>query len=114
MFDLTLESARLAVIGLGYVGLPLAVAFGKAMPVVAFDINAARIAALQAGHDATLEVDDDELATARQLTYSSAVKDMAGCNVYIVGSDPDRRPQAPGFDSADQSLGNHRGGAEAG
>jgi UDP-N-acetyl-D-galactosamine dehydrogenase len=109
MFDLTLESARLAVIGLGYVGLPLAVAFGKAMPVVAFDINAARIAALQAGHDATLEVDDAELATARHLTYSSAVKDMAGCNVYIVTVptpiDAHKRPDLTPLIKASETIG---------
>ena len=110
MFDLTLESTRLAVIGLGYVGLPLAVAFGKALPVVAFDINAARIAALQAGHDATLEVDDAELATARHLTYSSDLKDLAGCNVYIVTVptpiDAHKRPDLTPLLKASETIGS--------
>ena len=54
-------------IGLGYVGLPLAVEFGKSRPVIGFDINTSRIDALRVGHDATLEVSNDELATADQL-----------------------------------------------
>ncbi|MEB2658350.1 Vi polysaccharide biosynthesis UDP-N-acetylglucosamine C-6 dehydrogenase TviB, partial [Bordetella parapertussis] len=58
---------HLAVVGLGYVGLPLAVEFGKKRPVIGFDINERRIAALKAGHDHTLEVEDDELAQAGQL-----------------------------------------------
>jgi len=59
--NLNASSLKLAVIGLGYVGLPLAVEFGKKRPVVGFDINQSRIAELQSGHDHTLEVDDDEL-----------------------------------------------------
>lgn len=59
-----LQDINLAIIGLGYVGLPLAVEFGKKRPVVGFDINKPRIAALQAGHDSTLEVSDEELAQA--------------------------------------------------
>ena len=58
-----LENTRLAVIGLGYVGLPLAVEFAKFRPVVGYDINALRVAELRGGHDRTLEVDDAELAT---------------------------------------------------
>ena len=69
MFNLKLETAKLAVIGLGYVGLPLAVEFGKKLSVVGFDISEDRIKALRDGHDYTLEVDDDELAnTPHQLS----------------------------------------------
>ncbi|RMH85288.1 Vi polysaccharide biosynthesis UDP-N-acetylglucosamine C-6 dehydrogenase TviB [Pseudomonas sp. AOB-7] len=77
-------SPRLAVIGLGYVGLPLAVAFGKLVPVVGYDINAQRINALRAGEDATLEVSAAELAEAVQLVFTDDLADLAGCNVYIV------------------------------
>ncbi|MGV6474458.1 Vi polysaccharide biosynthesis UDP-N-acetylglucosamine C-6 dehydrogenase TviB [Azotobacter vinelandii] len=80
----TLEDLKLAIIGLGYVGLPLAVEFGKRRPVVGFDIDHARIAALEAGHDRTLEVDDHELREARQLRYSADIASLADCNFYIV------------------------------
>lgn len=75
---------KLAVIGLGYVGLPLAVEFGKHREVVGFDINASRIAALQAGHDATQEVSANELASAHLLSYSANTEDLRLCNVFIV------------------------------
>ena len=81
---LNLQNAKIAIIGLGYVGLPLAVEFGKTRDVLGFDINQKRIDELLAGHDATLEVTDDELKTATQLRYSSNVKDLVDFNVYIV------------------------------
>ncbi|OSI13298.1 Vi polysaccharide biosynthesis protein VipA/TviB [Neisseria canis] len=81
---MTPEQINLAIIGLGYVGLPLAVEFGKKRPVVGFDINHARIEALKQGHDATLEVDDDELASAKHLSYSADLEDLKKCNVFIV------------------------------
>lgn len=81
---LNLQNAKIAIIGLGYVGLPLAVEFGKTRDVLGFDINQNRIDELEAGHDATLEVTDDELKTAIHLKYTSNVKDLADYNVYIV------------------------------
>lgn len=75
---------NIAIIGLGYVGLPLAVEFGKKYPTLGFDINKARLAELQQGHDNTLEVDDHELAEAKQLSYSSSLDDLKNCNVFIV------------------------------
>ncbi|WP_156320839.1 Vi polysaccharide biosynthesis UDP-N-acetylglucosamine C-6 dehydrogenase TviB [Neisseria sp. 83E34] len=81
---MTPEQINLAIIGLGYVGLPLAVEFGKKRSVVGFDINHARIEALKQGHDATLEVDDEELASAKHLTYSADLEDLKKCNVFIV------------------------------
>jgi UDP-N-acetyl-D-galactosamine dehydrogenase len=78
------DSARIAVIGLGYVGLPLAVEFAKHFPVVGFDHNARRIDALRVGHDATLELSDDELSAAKQLKYSTEVMDLKNCTIYIV------------------------------
>lgn len=82
MYDL--DKVRLAVIGLGYVGLPLAVEFGKKYPTIGFDINPARLKDLQRGHDSTLEVEDAELAQAKHLSYSGNVKDLQACNIFIV------------------------------
>ncbi len=75
---------RIAIIGLGYVGLPLAVEFGKNREVVGFDINTARIDELRNGHDRTLEVDDAELKEAAQLEYTSDPGDLSAANIFIV------------------------------
>lgn len=75
---------RIAVIGQGYVGLPLAVEFGKSLDTLGFDIDAARIAELESGHDHTLELDDAELAAAAHLRYSADVAELGDRNVYIV------------------------------
>jgi UDP-N-acetyl-D-glucosamine/UDP-N-acetyl-D-galactosamine dehydrogenase len=75
---------RIAIIGLGYVGLPLAVEFGRIHPVVGFDINEQRILALQLGHDATLETDAAELAAATKLRYTIQAEDLAQCNCFII------------------------------
>jgi UDP-N-acetyl-D-galactosamine dehydrogenase len=80
----SLTGLNIGIIGLGYVGLPLAVEFGKKFPVLGFDINQGRIAQLQSGHDSTLEVSDEELKDSPQLSFSSAVADLESCNVYIV------------------------------
>jgi UDP-N-acetyl-D-galactosamine dehydrogenase len=79
-----LHSARIAIVGLGYVGLPLAVEFGKLRPVVGFDINPHRIAELQAGRDGTLEVEPEHLAAAKHLQFTSDPAALAGCQVFIV------------------------------
>ena len=81
---MNLENAQIAIIGLGYVGLPLAVEFGKKYSVLGFDINRARVDELLRGHDSTLEVSDTELAMAVKLTYSSNKADLADANIYIV------------------------------
>ncbi|MCK6399192.1 Vi polysaccharide biosynthesis UDP-N-acetylglucosamine C-6 dehydrogenase TviB [Thauera aminoaromatica] len=80
----TLDTLKLAIIGLGYVGLPLAVEFAKKRSVVGFDINQARIDALKTGQDATLEVSDEELREATGLQYSANLQDLAACNTFIV------------------------------
>ncbi|WNO61704.1 Vi polysaccharide biosynthesis UDP-N-acetylglucosamine C-6 dehydrogenase TviB [Rheinheimera sp. MMS21-TC3] len=80
----SLTKARIAIIGLGYVGLPLAVEFGKKYPTLGFDINKSRVEQLQAGHDSTLEVSDQELQQTEQLSYSHNAADLANCNIYIV------------------------------
>jgi UDP-N-acetyl-D-galactosamine dehydrogenase len=79
-----LKNIKLAIIGLGYVGLPLAVEFGKKYPTLGFDINTTRLDQLRQGHDTTLEVDDHELAEATHLSYSSKLADLKACNVFIV------------------------------
>ncbi|RVQ67627.1 Vi polysaccharide biosynthesis UDP-N-acetylglucosamine C-6 dehydrogenase TviB [Croceicoccus ponticola] len=79
-----LDNARVAVIGQGYVGLPLAVEFGKVMPCIGFDIQKRRIDALRDGRDDTLEVSEAELAEATQLTFSSEPEDLKECNIFIV------------------------------
>ena len=79
-----LKNSTIAIIGLGYVGLPLAVEFGKQRPVIGFDINPQRIAELQAGKDHTLECSSQELASATHLRYSSAAEDLKNAQVYIV------------------------------
>ena len=81
---ININDIKIAVIGLGYVGLPLAVEFGKHRPVVGFDINAERISALTSGTDHTLEVSDEELAQATHLTYSSNINELKDCNFFIV------------------------------
>jgi len=82
--NFSLENARIGIIGLGYVGLPLAVEFGKKFETLGFDINEGRIAELQGGNDATLECSPQELKEATQLTYSAAKADLKDCNIYIV------------------------------
>jgi UDP-N-acetyl-D-galactosamine dehydrogenase len=75
---------KIAVIGLGYVGLPLAVEFGKNYPTLGFDINQTRVKELLSGHDSTLEVSDEELKETPFLSYSFSVEDLKTCNTYIV------------------------------
>ncbi|MBP0047191.1 Vi polysaccharide biosynthesis UDP-N-acetylglucosamine C-6 dehydrogenase TviB [Marinobacterium sp. AK62] len=81
---MTLEQVRLGIIGLGYVGLPLAVEFGKKRPVIGFDINASRIQELKQGKDQTLEVSSEELKEAGYLSFTDDSAELAACNVYIV------------------------------
>ncbi|WP_180046469.1 Vi polysaccharide biosynthesis UDP-N-acetylglucosamine C-6 dehydrogenase TviB [Acinetobacter sp. YH12117] len=81
---LKLSDLKIAVIGLGYVGLPLAVEFGKKVPVIGFDIHQKRIEELQSGQDHTLEVSPEELQQANQLSYSANLDDLKSCNFFIV------------------------------
>ena len=110
--DLNMPSSRelhLGIIGLGYVGLPLAVEFARRRVVVGFDINTERIEALRAGHDATLEVDDAELRETRGLRYTSNPADLADCNVYIVTVptpiDEHKRPDLGPLLKASEAIG---------
>jgi UDP-N-acetyl-D-galactosamine dehydrogenase len=106
---MTTNLKTIAVIGLGYVGLPLAVELGKARPVIGFDINASRIDALRVDHDATLEVSRDELATADQLAFTSDPADLAAASIYIVTVptpvDAHKRPNLTPLLKASEMLG---------
>ncbi|MEM7089675.1 MAG: Vi polysaccharide biosynthesis UDP-N-acetylglucosamine C-6 dehydrogenase TviB, partial [Pseudomonadota bacterium] len=100
MLETNPNARKIAVLGLGYVGLPLAVAFGKIGPVVGFDINPARVAALRKGEDATQEVEPEDLATAKGLILTTDIADLVACDTYIVtvptpitaGKQPDLSP----------------------
>ena len=84
MPKLNLRNLKIGVVGLGYVGLPLAVEFGKRFQTVGFDIKADRVDALRKGHDSTLETTSEELAEADKLTYATQLKDLKSCRVFIV------------------------------
>ena len=79
-----MSDKKIAIIGLGYVGLPLAVEFGKKFDTIGFDINESRIQELKQGKDTTLEVDSKELKQATQLSYTTNINDIKDCNIYIV------------------------------
>ena len=103
------DNKKIAIIGLGYVGLPLAVEFGKKLPTLGFDINTARIAELQTGLDRTQETTGEELAQARHLHYTASPDDLSTCNVYIVTVptpvDADKRPDFSPLVKASQAVG---------
>lgn len=104
-----LEGTRLAIVGLGYVGLPLAIEFGKHYDTLGFDINASRIEALRAGRDDTLEVEPAEFAEAQHLHFSAAAADLATCNTFIVTVptpiDQAKRPDLTPLIRASETLG---------
>jgi UDP-N-acetyl-D-galactosamine dehydrogenase len=107
--DLLLNNAKVAILGLGYVGLPLAVEFGKKKTTVGFDINQGRIDELTAGRDSTLECSDNELAEAVFLSYTASLEDLKECNVYIVTVptpiDEHKQPDLTPLIKASESLG---------
>jgi UDP-N-acetyl-D-galactosamine dehydrogenase len=104
-----LQDIKLAVIGLGYVGLPLAVEFGRKRPVIGFDINQRRIDELRAYRDVTLETTHEELATAKQLIFTTKVDDLRGCNCYIITVptpiDEHKRPDLTPLIKASETVG---------
>lgn len=103
------RTERICVIGLGYVGLPLAVGFGKSRPVVGFDINAERIEALSRGEDSTREITATELAAATELTLTSDIAEIAECSIYIVTVptpiDANHRPDLGPLLAASETVG---------
>ncbi|TAN12266.1 MAG: nucleotide sugar dehydrogenase [Burkholderiaceae bacterium] len=104
-----LTNTPLAIVGLGYVGLPLAVEFGKHRPVLGFDVKADRIAELENGHDRTLECSPEQLKNAKQLRFSHEPKDLKSCQVFIVTVptpiDDAKRPDLQPLISASRTVG---------
>ena len=105
----SIEQINICVVGLGYVGLPLAVEFGKKYRTIGFDLNKVRIKNLLSGIDETKEVDKADLRAATHLSYTSKDSDIAGCNVYIVTVptpiDQSNRPDLSPLISASRKLG---------
>ena len=104
-----LNNTRIGVIGLGYVGLPLAVEFGRHFPTVGFDINEKRIGELEAGEDHTLEVSAEELKLANKLSYTAKLEALRECNTFIVTVptpvDKHNRPDLTPLIKASETLG---------
>ena len=107
---LSIDETRLAIIGLGYVGLPLAAEFGKKIEVVGFDINKTRIAELESGNDNTLETSSDELKEAIHLSYTTKTENLKNCNVFIVTVptpiDKNKNPDLTPLVKASEMLGH--------
>jgi UDP-N-acetyl-D-galactosamine dehydrogenase len=107
MFEL--DQARIGVVGLGYVGLPLAVAFGRRADTIGYDIQIDRIAELKGGRDSTLEVDPADLAASEHLSFTSDAAELEDCNVYIVTVptpiDPAKQPDLRPLESASRTVG---------
>ena len=103
-------SVKIAIIGLGYVGLPLAVEFGKKYPVLGFDINKERIGELEKGYDRTLEVDEANLKSSTNLSFSCVKDDLKSCNVFIVTVptpvDEYKRPDLTPLIKASETVGS--------
>ena len=109
MPELSLRNCRIGVVGLGYVGLPLAAEFGKTFRTIGFDIKEARVAELKKGRDSTLEVEPAELKAAKHLSYTTRLKDLRSCQVYIVTVptpiDGYKRPDLRPVESASELIG---------
>jgi UDP-N-acetyl-D-galactosamine dehydrogenase len=104
-----LRNLRIGVVGLGYVGLPLAVEFGKRFDTVGFDIKQARVDELKSGHDSTLETSEQELADATRLTCTTLLEDLRPCRVFIVTVptpiDDYKRPDLTPLEKSSESVG---------
>ncbi|HEX7026230.1 MAG TPA: Vi polysaccharide biosynthesis UDP-N-acetylglucosamine C-6 dehydrogenase TviB [Gammaproteobacteria bacterium] len=105
----SIQESKIAVVGLGYVGLPLAVEFGRIIPTLGFDIKPKRVAELKQGLDRTLEVSEKQLADSRQLRFSDQPEDLAACNVFIVTVptpiDSYKRPELAPLKGASHTVG---------
>jgi UDP-N-acetyl-D-glucosamine/UDP-N-acetyl-D-galactosamine dehydrogenase len=106
----TLNDSRICIIGLGYVGLPLAVEFGKKFTTTGFDLNQGRIDELQSGKDSTLEVEPDELQEASLLSFTSKQEEIKDSNIYIVAVptpiDASKRPDLRPLEGASTTVGS--------
>lgn len=104
-----ISKPQIAIIGLGYVGLPLAVEFGRIRPTIGFDVDATRIEELTSGHDRTREVATEDLAAASQLRFTNALDEIATCQAYIVTVptpvDAHKRPDLTFLRAASKSVG---------
>lgn len=102
------KNLHIAVIGLGYVGLPLAIEFGKKYPTIGFDINQARIDELESGKDSTLESSDEEIAAAVHLNYTSDKSDLKPANIYIVTVptpiDSNNQPETTALEKSSETI----------
>src|SRR5688500_12763378 len=109
MSQFSLRNCKIGVVGLGYVGLPLAVEFGRHFTTVGFDLKVPRIKELAAGRDSTLEVTKAELKAAKRLSFTANAKDLKSCRVYIVTVptpiDDHKRPDLTPLVKASESLG---------
>ncbi|MET0094339.1 MAG: nucleotide sugar dehydrogenase, partial [Sedimenticola sp.] len=105
---LEIENISIGVIGLGYVGLPLAVEFGKKLPTIGYDINSKRIEELRKGEDSTLEVEPEELAAADKLYCTDQLQELADCNFYIVTVptpiDANKRPDLTPLEKSSEAI----------
>ena len=103
------RSLKIAVVGLGYVGLPLAVEFGRRYQTIGFDVKASRVAELERGRDATLEVTREELVAAENLKFTTRIEDLADCKVFIVTVptpiDEYKRPDLTPLEKASATVG---------
>jgi UDP-N-acetyl-D-glucosamine/UDP-N-acetyl-D-galactosamine dehydrogenase len=108
---LPLENEKIAVIGLGYVGLPVAISFGRRLPTIGFDIRQRRIDELQKGQDETMEVTAEQLASAKQLEMTADPAKLTDCTFYIVAVptpiDDNNRPDLGPMISASKTIGPH-------
>jgi len=106
---MNLKNSKIAIIGLGYVGLPLAIEFGKKITTIGFDINQPRIEELKLGKDSTLEVEPEEMAEATKISYTSNLDDIKNCNVFIVTVptpiDDYNRPDLTPLEKSSESVG---------
>jgi len=105
-----MKNIKIAIIGLGYVGLPLAIEFGKVYKTIGFDIKEDRIKELLAGKDSTLEVTSEELKESKMLTFTKDLSDIQSCNIYIITVptpiDKFKKPDLFPLESASETVGN--------
>ena len=105
-----MKNIKIAILGLGYVGLPLAIEFGKVFKTIGFDINESRIKELLAGKDSTLEVTSQELQESKMLSYTTDPRDIQSCNIFIITVptpiDEFKKPDLFPLESASKIVGN--------
>lgn len=105
-----MKNIKIAILGLGYVGLPLAIEFGKVFKTIGFDINESRIKELLAGEDSTLEVTSQELKESKMLSYTKDPRDIQNCNIFIITVptpiDEFKKPNLFPLESASKLVGN--------